>query len=197
MSIKRASQRGLSLIELIMFIVIISIAAVAILQAMGIAARNSADPVQRKQALAIAEGLLAEVQNAQMTYCDPSDSAKAAIATGPADCSSGLVEDVGQEAASSVGRPYDNVNDYVSQYDTEQSAFDVGGTLADASGTALSVSGYRATLSISPTSFGGLATNATPAGAEVLHIIVTVYYGDGQSLVLDGFRTRYAPQVAP
>ncbi len=55
-------QRGISLIELIMFIVIISIAVVGILRVMDKVTGHSADTLVRKQALAAAESLLEEVQ---------------------------------------------------------------------------------------------------------------------------------------
>ena len=55
-------QRGVSLIELIMFIVIVSAAMVGILSVMNIVSKNNADPVMHKQALAIAESLLEEIE---------------------------------------------------------------------------------------------------------------------------------------
>lgn len=59
MSIK---QRGASLIELIMFIVIVSTALAGILVVMNQTSKNSADPMIRKQALAAAYALLEEVE---------------------------------------------------------------------------------------------------------------------------------------
>jgi len=55
-------QRGVSLIELIMFIVIISIAVAGILLVMNNVIGHSADTLVRKQALAIAESLLEEIE---------------------------------------------------------------------------------------------------------------------------------------
>ena len=55
-------QRGISLIELIMFIVIISVAVAGILLVMNRVTGSSADTLIRKQALAAAESLLEEVQ---------------------------------------------------------------------------------------------------------------------------------------
>ncbi len=56
-------QRGISLIELIMFIVIVSAALTGILLVMNTVTRGSADPLVRKQALAIAESLLEEIES--------------------------------------------------------------------------------------------------------------------------------------
>lgn len=55
-------QRGVSLIELVLFIVIISIAVAGILLVMNNVIGHSADALVRKQALAIAESLLEEIE---------------------------------------------------------------------------------------------------------------------------------------
>ena len=55
-------QRGISLIELIMFIVIISVAVAGSLLVMNKVTGHSADTLVRKQALAIAESLLEEIE---------------------------------------------------------------------------------------------------------------------------------------
>jgi MSHA pilin protein MshD len=57
-----SKQHGFSLIELIVFIVIVSTAMIGILSVMNVVNKNSADPVLHKQALAIAESLLEEVE---------------------------------------------------------------------------------------------------------------------------------------
>ena len=56
------AQRGVSLIELVMFIVIISIAVTGVLLVMNRVTGHSADTLVRKQALAIAESLLEEIE---------------------------------------------------------------------------------------------------------------------------------------
>ena len=56
-----AAQRGVTLIELIIFIVIITVGIVGILSVMNITTRSSADPIVRKQAVAMAEAILEEV----------------------------------------------------------------------------------------------------------------------------------------
>jgi MSHA pilin protein MshD len=184
-------QRGLTLIELVMFIVIIGIALVGILQVLRFTTHNSADPVRRKQALMIAEGLLEEVQLAKFTYCDPgsgnTDPVQAAT-----ECL--LPEAFGQEPGGQ--RPFDNINDYVAQANKASAAFDVGNVLADANGIKLDVTGYTALLTIAPAPLGPLASPlgaaGTSADTDVLRITIEVSYDD-QKLVLDGYRTRYAP----
>lgn len=64
-----AKQRGVTLIELIVFIVIISVGLAGILGVMNVTTRASADPLARKQAVALAEAVLDEVLS--KNYCDP------------------------------------------------------------------------------------------------------------------------------
>jgi MSHA pilin protein MshD len=64
-------QRGISLIELIMFMVIISIAVAGILLVMNKVTAHSADTLVRKQALAIAESLLEEIELQAMSGVTP------------------------------------------------------------------------------------------------------------------------------
>ena len=58
----RHRQHGISLVELIMFIVIVSVALAGILLVMNVTTKSSADPLVHKQALAVAESLLEEVE---------------------------------------------------------------------------------------------------------------------------------------
>lgn len=58
----KRSQRGLTLVELIMFIVIVSIALTGILLVTNQTSAHSADTLLRKQALAAAESLLEEIE---------------------------------------------------------------------------------------------------------------------------------------
>jgi MSHA pilin protein MshD len=196
MSIERARQRGVTLIELILFIVIVSVAVVGVLQVMRLNTASSADPLRRKQALMIAEALLEEVQLAKFTFCDPaSDNSDSA----PNSASCTIPERFGQGggtgvAAEPVGpRPYDNVNDYVAKTDEPTAAFDVGNVLSDASGAPMGLAGYTARLTIVAEDLGGIVSgNSASDVGEVLRISVAVSY-DNQTLVLDGYRTRYAP----
>jgi MSHA pilin protein MshD len=196
MCTRRERQRGVTLIELILFIVIVSVAVVGVLQVMRLNTVNSADPLRRKQALMIAEALLEEVQLAKFTFCDPSsDNVDSAAST--AACT--VPERFGQgggtgAAAEPVGpRPYDNVNDYVAAANIPTAAFDVGNVLSDASGAPMALAGYTARLTIVPEDLGGIASgNSSSDVGEVLRISVAVSY-DNQTLVLDGYRTRYAP----
>jgi MSHA pilin protein MshD len=192
-------QRGVTLIELILFILVVGIALAGIVAVMNMTNRASVDPVRRKQALIIAEGLLEEVELAKFSYCDPADpdASDDTVATSTAKCTM-VPEKWGQlspePTGASDGRPFDNVNDYVPGPGVLTAAFDnAAGVLVDANGQELGVTVYTARLAITPASLNGIGSDAdTAADTEVLRITVTVSY-DGQTVALDGYRTRYAP----
>ncbi|MET0982441.1 MAG: type II secretion system protein, partial [Telluria sp.] len=151
---------------------------------------NSADPLRRKQALMIAEGLLEEVRAAAFTICDP-NSPNIDTALAAADCD--IPEAWGQAAPEPVNpRPFDNVNDYVPRANADTAAFDTGGVLTNAAGTALGVQGYTARVNIAPVELFGVGGAGASADANVLRIRVTVAFDAGQSVVLDGYRMRYS-----
>jgi MSHA pilin protein MshD len=58
----RERVRGFSLLELVLFIVIVSVAVTGLLSVMNLSAAHSADPLLRKQALSVAEALLEEIE---------------------------------------------------------------------------------------------------------------------------------------
>lgn len=57
----RCHQRGFTLIELIIFIVLVSVGLAGILSVMNTVVKSSADPMVRKQTIAVAESLLEEI----------------------------------------------------------------------------------------------------------------------------------------
>ncbi len=179
----RRAQSGVSLIELVMFIVIVGIAVVGVLRVFDLGARNSPDPMRRKQALAIAESMMEEVRLAHFTFCDGNDpKAELPETLSTADCT--IKEGMGQEPNNS--RPFDNVNDYGGSYTN------------DAAGNSFPA-GYTATVVVRPDvnlgPAGALITSdASAPNMNVLLITVTVHYSGGDDVVLDGYRTRYAPR---
>lgn len=54
-------QRGLTLIELIMFIVIVGVGVAGILAVISVTSKSSGDPMVRKQSIAMAEAILEEI----------------------------------------------------------------------------------------------------------------------------------------
>jgi len=186
----RHKQCGISLVELIMFIVIVSVALAGILLVMNTVTRGSADPIIHKQALAIAESLLEEIELMPFTLCDPDDGS-AASAVVAADCGT-IAPIVGPENAgpeNDVSRydaalPFDNVSDY----DGFDSVADGG--IKDITGVAIGpAAGYTANITVTPTALG-----VVPVGESLL-ITVTVTGPDGTPVVVEGIRTRYSPRI--
>jgi MSHA pilin protein MshD len=182
----RGVARGLTLIELIIFILVVSIALLGVLLLMNLTTARSSDPLIRKQVLAIAEALLEEVQLMPFTYCDP-DDANVTTATSAAACATtpeGLGPEPG-EARGSATAPFDNVNDY--------HGFSMSG-ISDISGTAIpSLGGYSAAVTITPEDLAG--TGATVSSAASLRIGVAVTGPGNESITLEGYRTRYGPRA--
>ncbi|MBI5626895.1 MAG: prepilin-type N-terminal cleavage/methylation domain-containing protein [Nitrosomonadales bacterium] len=195
-------QRGVSLIELIMFIVIVSVAVAGILLVMNVTTRGSADPLIHKQALAIAESLLEEVELMPFTYCDPDDPAAGLDTT--VDTTACTVPVGGEAIGPEVGEtrysaatPFDNVNDYAGcQMNTGAvNACDTTGNngIRDINGNAIGpTTGYSASVVITLT---GVTLLPALPDADALLITVTVTGPDGTPVVVEGIRTRYSPRI--
>jgi MSHA pilin protein MshD len=179
--------RGISLVELVVFIAIISVGLAGILGVMNFTTRASADPLVQKQALAIAEAHLEEVLAMPFTYCDPDDD-NAATAQSATGCVS-LTEGLGPESGESRGSgttPFDNVNDY--------NGF--AGVPTNVDGTAIGGLGsYNVAVAVVPEAL--VATSGTVPAAASLRVRVTVTGPNNVNVVLDGYRTRYAPNALP
>jgi MSHA pilin protein MshD len=194
-------QGGVTLVELIMFIVIISVALAGIIGVMNWATSKSADPLRRKQALLIAEGLLEEVRLAAFTWCDPSSDSEDVpdSVTSAASCKRPEVFGNEGPAGAVFLRPFDNINDYVSAPDVAEPAFDINGVLSDAAGQPIDVADYTARLTLVPEELNGIAArppgSSNPADVDVLRIRVEVGYGGDAPVVLEAYRTRYAPEA--
>ena len=175
--------RGLTLVELVVFIVIISAALAGVLRVFITATTASADPMLRRQALAIAESLLEEVQLTPFTFCDP-DDANVDSAASSAGCAT-LPEAAGAEAGESrfAAPQFDNVNDY--------QGYSMAG-IVDLTNTAVAgLAGYSAAVSVSSATLGSIAAGS----GDALRITVTVTGPGGTSVGLDGYRTRHAPNA--
>lgn len=178
-------QAGLSLVELLMFIVIVGVGIAGILTVLNLTAQKSADPMIRKQMLSLAEAYLEEVQLRPFTYCDPDDPAvltaasAAACATAEATAPQPATETRGSNAD-----PFDNVGDY-------------GGfgpaAVSDISGGALAALGaYQVAIGVAQESL-----EASIPSADSLRITVTVSGPGSEAIALTGYRLRYAPNSVP
>lgn len=170
----RQAQRGLTFVELIFFIVVVTVGLAGILTVLDVSTSRSADPLVRKQLLAVAEGVMEEVRLQSFGWCDP-DDANATTAANTAGCAGGTPA----ETRGSALAPWDQVTDY-------------NGAVLNTSlaGTAFPA-GYSATVQVlQADNLGGVA------GGEALRIRVTASFG-AETLALEGYRTRYAPNALP
>jgi MSHA pilin protein MshD len=186
MHLPRRAQ-GLTLIELLMFIAVVGIALAAMLRVFITATSASADPMIRRQQLAIAESLLREVQLLPITWCDPEDAnveTATSATVSPTGCAA-TIENSGPEPGETRYGPnlyFDNVNDYA--------GFTMTG-IQDLSNAAVTgLSGYVASVAVAAAALDSL----TAGSGDALKITVTVSGPDSSSVVLQGWRTRYAPQ---
>lgn len=156
-----AKQRGISLVELIMFIVIVSTALAGILLVFNVTTKGSADPLIHKQALAAAESLLEEIQ--LQDFSPPS----------------------GVTAAGTVTQG-DRASAYhiVSEYHT----FATSGifSVADAAAVSAVLANYDARVTVEAAALGDISAS----GSAVL-ITVTVTDPQGNDLQISGYRTDY------
>lgn len=182
--------RGLTLIELLVFIVILGVAATAMLTVFGSLTRNSASLLPDKQAQAIAASVLAEVLAQPSTFCDPNDG-NAPTATSPAGCAS-LPEAIGPELGESRGgvSPFDNVNDYDSLAQYPISMLNP----PPATGVTLltGLPGYTYQVTVAYTN---AVPNVTVTPNDALLVTVTVRLNGTVAAQLQGVRIRYAPNT--
>lgn len=176
--------RGVSLIELLVFIVVVGIAVTGILALYSLNARTSADPMVRKQALAIAESVLEEVLAKPYTHCDP-DDANAETAVDALGCATlaetALAAEAGETRYANL-TPYDNVNDY--------NGFAMNGIVDLAGNSVTGLGTYRARVAVESAG----AFNGIPDG-ETLLVTVTVTGPGSETVSLSGYRTRHAPNL--
>lgn len=191
-------MRGVSLIELVIFIVVVAVGLAGILGVMNLTTRSSADPLVQKQALAIAEAYLEEILAMPFTYCDPDDAnAATAESTGavnpanPARCAT-LLEGLGTEgdlSRTSTTQPFDNVSDYSTL---------AAGVPAMLDGTAIGgLTDYQVSVAVVTEALSSVAATDANGRPQSLRVSVTVTGPANTTVTLDGYRTRYAPNALP
>jgi MSHA pilin protein MshD len=187
----RRHERGATIVELIIFIVIVSVGLAGILSVLNVTVWHSADPMVRKQVIASAEALMEEVTLQPYTYCDPDDTNVAwanAGDTAAGNCTA-TAEAVGAEGGETryADPRYDNVNDY--------HGFSMVG-IRDITNTAIaSLAGYTANVSVANAGTAFNAVNGTAyANDAVLRVDVTVSRG-AETVTLTSYRFRYAPNA--
>ena len=165
---RRRGQRaaGATLVEVIVVIVIISIALSTLFNVLRYTVGHSGDPVVQRQTLAVAESLLDEVLSQPFTLLDLNGGADA---MGP---------ETGETRYSST-LPFNHVDDYA--------GFSMSGILAPDGTAVAGLTGYSASVAEQWQSVGSIAS------AEGLLVTVTATGPDGFTVSLSGYRARYAP----
>ena len=199
---KKNQNCGVTLVELIVFIVVVSVALAGVLKSLEVVTKSSADPLVRKQALAIAESLLSEIEQQPFTYCDPND-VNASSATSTAGCTGGIAgsEDANggpftgpmpaSESRYSLTDPFDNVADY-GNFQMPGNGCNGICNLGD-SAPLPGLNSYTASVTI--TRAGNAAPFSTIPIDAALKISIVVK-GPANTIVnLTGYRFRYAPNI--
>lgn len=177
-------QRGVTLVELIIFIVIVSVGVVGLMSVINPMLRFSADPMVTKQLSTIAESLLNEAMHQPYTWCDPDDPA-ATTAQAYGNCATPQNSLKAVPAGEIRGgiepdKGFDNVADY-----GDLRIDDV----PDAAGSN-PMTGYHAEVAVAQAgTLFGLADNSA-----ALSVTVTVSR-NGETFALTGYRFRYAPRI--
>lgn len=168
-SFDRRRQRGVTLVELVISIVLISIAVTGVLLVMNQTTRHSADPMVRHQATAVAEAYLGEIL--LKPFADPS------LAPDP---------DAGQvcpTAEASRGQ-YDNVCDY--------NGLDDNGARDQLGNPIGPLSNYRVRVNVRcDQALHTIAGNTNCSATDVLQVQVRVTHSSLVDLSVSGYRTRY------
>jgi MSHA pilin protein MshD len=158
----RHKQRGISLIELIMFIVIVSVALAGILLVMNVTTRGSADPLIHKQALAAAESLLEEIELQDFI------------------AASGVAHANVTQANRASG--YHIVSDYNGfPNDATTGIFSVNGV------PITGLENYNANVTVANAALGGI----TAGSASAVQVTVTVTDPQNNPIEISGYRTAY------
>lgn len=186
-------QSGFTLIELIIFIAILGLSVAGVLVAYS-SVSQSADPAVRKQALAIADSLLLEIEQMAFTFCDSSDASfQTATALACADNPNNLQDNLGPKPATQRRGNFDNVGDY--QGYSVGVAGDMTTGVPDITGGNI-IPGYSAQVTVARPMPTQSMTNNLPGGGnggDSLQITVTVTGPGNLTVSLVGYRIRYAP----
>jgi MSHA pilin protein MshD len=163
---RRRHAQGATLIEVVLFIVILSIALASILGLLALAIGRSGDPMVLRQSIAVAESLLQEVMAQPFTTNDPDGGANA---IGP---------ETGESRAS-AGAPFDHVDDY--------HGLTLNGITAPDGTPLAGLQNYNASVTVETAAVGGIA-----AGDGLL-VRVTVTGPDAIPITVAGYRARVTP----
>jgi MSHA pilin protein MshD len=156
---------GFSLVEAIVFIVIVSVALAGVLSVMNLTTKRSADPLIRKQMIAIGESLLEEIS--QQNFTNP---AVGGYTCAPLPCT------------QAKRQLLDDIGDY--------SGFATTGIYPiDTNVLIPGLTGYNVAVTVAGAALGPAANQISSTNANL--ITVTVTGPDSSTITLSGYRTAY------
>ncbi|MBP9712560.1 MAG: type II secretion system protein [Sterolibacterium sp.] len=162
--------KGFTLIELIMYIIIVGVGLVGVLSTFQVATAHSGDPMLRKQALTVAEMMLEQIlsRRYQNDLFDPNNTGNTFGCTPatPTPCRVNTVADLPN---------YNDVSDYADW--SQSGVYQQDGSLNPALGTT-----YTVAVSVTPIVLNGVATK---------RVTVTVSGHSFETLSLTGYRASY------
>lgn len=157
-----AAQRGLTLIELVIFIVIIGVGVAGILSVINVSVKSSADPMLRKQSIAMAEAILEEALHKD--YANPAGGYSEAS---PDTCANRVL--------------YDDVDDYAC-FDGSPATAAIKGSDTLGAASIAGLEGYVATVAVAALTIDTVAMK---------RLTVTVTDPRGETHALTGYRANY------
>lgn len=191
-------QSAFSLIEVVVFVVVLGIAFTGMLILFNQVTKASVDPLVRKQTLAIAASLLEEIELKPFTYCDPDDANVYTAGSAAACTTAEVVQGCGggptnEQVESRYSDPrFDNVNDY-NCFEMGSGTASPGIKSADSDGitSIAGLSDYAVRVSISEA--GTTLTSIADNTAALLITVTAQHVPTGTTVTLQGYRLRYAP----
>lgn len=174
-SLHKSRQVAFTLLEVLITVIVIGIAASAIIGVFMTTVKSSADPLIRQQAIAIAEAYMEEIQLKQ--FCeDPAPPMLDPPPKSPPGCPS----ETGGSEASETRSNYNDVQDYAS-LPADKLVRDQNGSLIPG------LSDYRVTVEISAAELGSI----TQSSGNALRIDISVDHPAIDPITLSAFRTNY------
>lgn len=171
----RSRQSGFTLIEVLVTIVVISIAATSIMGVYISTVKTSADPLIQQQAVAIAEAYLEEIQS--KSFCE---DAPAPMVAPPPRAIPVCASETGSSEASESRPTFNDIQDYNDPL--------VDGAVKDQNDLAIAgLSGYTVAVTVAAANLGSI----TLASGNAMRIDVTVSHAAIDPITLSGFRANY------
>ena len=167
--------------ELVIFIVVVSVGLAGVLFVFTQVVKNSVDPQIRKQATLVAEAMMDEIQLQPYTWCD-ADDVNTETVTSAAGCT--IANNIGPEAGETRGAGFDHVDDYNGYAST--------GIRDALNAPVVGLENYNVSVAVSNGTLSGI-----PASDALKILVIVTHVPSNTAFRLESWRTRYAPNAGP